>query len=714
MNPSAASSTPSAGASALTASQSVRPAGAQSWLKGLICFALLAGTLAVYAPARHFDFVNYDDQSYVINNFNVNRGLSWPMFRWAFNAGYCSNWHPLTWLSHALDCQWFGLNAGPAHVTSVVLHALTVVFLFLLLEGLTGRLWRSAVVAALFAWHPMHVESVAWISERKDVLSGLFFVLTIWAYARYARESAARPRRALVFFGASVGLFALDLMAKPMVVTLPFLLLLLDFWPLERLASANKLAARLVSLALEKVPFFVLSAISCALTMCAQSRGGAVRPLTEVSCSLRGINALVSYCRYAAKLAWPTGLSVTYPYNFHLTAVHGVGAALLLLGVTAAAATNWRRRPYCLVGWLWYLGALVPVIGLVQVGGQAIADRYSYLPSIGLFIGLCWLLGDWAGPARARRGVLALAGGAALVVCLCLTRAQVMTWRNGETLSQHSISVDPSNFMARSALASYYVNTRQLDKALAACEETLKLNPNYPPGHEYLGNVYYLQGDYAKAAEHLLLSLKIDPFKRDVHLRLGDVYLREDQPQKADEEYRAYLAYDAADPSAHCGLGKALVLENKLPEACAEFAAAIKIVDAYPEAHYQLASALSALGQPAAAIEQYDKTLLYDPNNADAMNNIAWIRASSADPRLRNGPLAVGLAERACRITTNSLPLFIGTLADAYAEAGRFDDAIAAAQRAHDVALAQTNEAVAARNLQLMELYKAHRAYHEE
>jgi tetratricopeptide (TPR) repeat protein len=289
-----------------------------------------------------------------------------------------------------------------------------------------------------------------------------------------------------------------------------------------------------------------------------------------------------------------------------------------------------------------------------------------------------------------------------------------MVWRNGETLSQHCIDVDPSNFMARSALASYYVNTRQLDKARAACDETLKLNPNYPPGHEYLGNIYYLQGDYAKAAKELEYSLKIDPFKRDVDLRLGDVFLREGEAQRAEEQYRTYLAYDAADPSAHCGLGKALVLEGKLNDACAEFAAAFKIIDSYPEAHYELGSALGALGQRAAAAEQFRKTLQYDPNNADAMNNIAWILAAAPDPSLRNGTNAVSLAERACRITGNRQPLFIGTLADAYAEAGRFDEAVATAQRAHDVALAQTNDPVAARNLQLMELYKAHRAYHEE
>src|SRR5581483_7730763 len=281
----------------------------------LVCLVLAFGTLLVYAPAGHFSFVNFDDPDYVVNNFNINQGLNRHVLKWAFNAGYASNWHPLTWVSHALDCQWFGRDYGKMHVVNVLIHTVNSVLLFLLLQYLTGRWWRSAMVAALFAWHPMHVESVAWISERKDVLSGFFFILTIWAYARHARELEGRPRAAHAWLWAALALFGLGLLAKPMVVTLPCLLLLLDAWPLERLAPDF---SNFMALWAEKIPFFVFSAVSCVMTLYAQGRSGAVRPLAAIPLPVRLNNALVSCVRYVDKLVWPRNLSATYRYHVDL------------------------------------------------------------------------------------------------------------------------------------------------------------------------------------------------------------------------------------------------------------------------------------------------------------------------------------------------------------------------------------------------------------
>jgi len=682
-------------------------------LKWLICLVLVLGTAAVYWPVGHFEFVDFDDQVYLLNNFNINRGLSWAAFKWAFNAGYAGNWHPLTWLSYGLECSLFGLNPGVMHVTNALLHAATSAILFLALAEATGKVWRSGFVAALFAWHPMHVESVAWIAERKDVLSGFFFVLTLWAYVRYVKEFKARGSkpRILSWYGWALVFFALGLMAKPMLVTLPCVLLLLDFWPLGRASGPQK---AWLALAAEKVPFFFLAAVSSALTLYAQAHEGAVRTLQEMAPGIRVINALVSYFRYTDKLAWPKGLNAVYQYDFGLPTSAGVWAGLSLVIVCAAAFWLRQRSPYLLVGWLWFVGMLAPVIGIVQVGGMAMADRYSYLPSIGLFIAVTWLAADLAGESKAARNALATAGAMAAGACLWLTAAQAMTWRDGIALSRRCIGVDPANFVAHAQLAAEFLNRGRLDEARQECIVTLKLNPNFAPGHEYLGDVLYLTGDYAGAAAELGWAVRHDPFKHAAVTRLGEVYLALGQPEAASDEFRNSLSFDSKEPAAHCGLGRALAMQGELEEARREFEVAIQTSFADPEAHYELGETLTRMKQNAQAIQEFQTTLRYAPNHVGAMNNLAWLLTASPDPALRNGTNAVALAQRACVLTTNSQPLFIGTLAAAYAEAGRFDDAVAAAQKAHDVALAQTNAAVAARNLQLLDLYRGHKPYHDE
>src|SRR6266545_2204624 len=397
--------------------------------KRTILTCLLVGgiTLATFWPVTRHDFIYYDDPDYVTENPYVQTGLNWQSVVWAFTTGHSGNWHPVTWLSHMLDCQVFGLKPGYHHLTNVLFHAANTLLLFLVLERMTAAFWRSAFVATLFALHPLHVESVAWVAERKDLLSTFFGLLTLWAYARYCKESKARGPRAKVFYGFALLLFALGLMSKPMLVTWPFVLLLLDFWPLRRLCyqPGGRFGRDFLRLVREKVPFFCLVTISSIVTFLVQDRRGYVMTVGGVSLALRLVNALVSYVKYLGKTVWPAGLAIFYPHpeirypasdQWPLWQI--VAGALLLTLISAFAVLRLKRQPWLATGWLWYLGTLVPVIGIVQVGAQAMADRYSYVPLIGVFICLVWGIADVLAPRRLGRPALAAMGLAATVACV--------------------------------------------------------------------------------------------------------------------------------------------------------------------------------------------------------------------------------------------------------------------------------------------------------
>ena len=442
-----------------------------------MCALLALGTLVLYWPVRGYDFVQYDDNEYVFDNPVVKSGLSWWGLVWSFVDAHVSNWHPLTWLSHMLDCQVFGLNAGGHHLVNVALHCANAVLLFLLLRSLTGAFWRSAFVAALFAWHPLHVESVAWISERKDVLSGLFFMLTMWAYVRYAKSkiknSKIRQRR---WYGATLLFLALGLLSKPMLVTVPFVLLLLDFWPLNRFQPSVSSLSR--ALLIEKVPFFCLSAVICLITIFAQKSGGAIT--SAVGWPARIENVLVGYLAYLEKLFWPRDLSVLYLRPQTVPAAALMLAVLILSGISIAVLVNLRRRPYLAVGWLWFVGMLLPVSGLVPIGLQLIADRYTYLPSIGLFIMLTWGatdLGAMLFTQPARQFVGAFAAVAVVSACAVLSSQQLTFWQNTETLMGHALRLDPDNYVAHSDLGIYLLRQGQTNEARFHFERARELDP---------------------------------------------------------------------------------------------------------------------------------------------------------------------------------------------------------------------------------------------
>ena len=474
----------------------------------VISLLLAAITLAVFSPVVHHQFVSFDDPDYVTANTHVNGGLTCSDVAWAFCASHAGNWHPLTWLSHMADVQLYGLNPAGHHLTNLLLHAANTVLLFLLLRRLTGALWRSAFVAALFALHPLHVESVAWIAERKDVLSAFFGLLSLLAYARYAqgRSENSAPRIThytlrppAISLLPSLLFFALGLMCKPMLVTLPFLLLLLDYWPLCRFEfkTQNSKLKTLLPLALEKWPFFFLSAVSCLVTVLVQQR--AMQPLTNLSISSRVGNALVAYTRYLGKTFWPAHLATPYPHPGHWPLPQVLLAAALLIGLTLGALSLYRKLPFVLTGWLWFLGTLVPVIGLVQVGEQSMADRYSYLPLIGLFIILAW--GGRAAASRWHVSGVALGSAAGLILfpCAWRARAQLRCWQNSESLYRHAVAVTKNNWIGYYNLGSCLDAEGRTDEAMTNYFKAVAMQPHYPDPLNNIGCTLAGRKQFAEA-----------------------------------------------------------------------------------------------------------------------------------------------------------------------------------------------------------------------
>src|SRR5580704_13658541 len=478
-----------------------------AWLAG---FFLILITLALYWPVRHFEFNNYDDRQYITENPNVQNGLTLPAVKWAFTAvGYGGNWHPLTWLSHLLDIELFGFHAGGHHFTNVLLHTANTLLLFLLLRRWTGNLWRPAFVAALFGWHPLHVESVAWVAERKDVLSTFFFFLTLLAYCRYASELKMKNGKRKIYYGLALLFFALGLMAKPMLVSLPIILLLLDYWPLRRIYdllfaiygsgkdTADLECAGTVSLVravVEKVPFFALTAASCVITYVAQ--GPAVQDLTKFSLVDRAGNALVSYAKYLGKVFWPANLAVPYPYVHHLPPMEVAGAAILLLAVSVLSVRLARSHPPLFVGWFWFLITLVPVIGLVQVGGEPMADRYMYIPSVGIFVILAWEA-PLLFKASSDDSLALPAAAFVLICCWVLASAQISYWRNSMTLWTHTLRVTKNNAAAESNLAFELDAEGRFDEAIHHAREALRIRPGFAEAENNLGCLLSKRGDVA-------------------------------------------------------------------------------------------------------------------------------------------------------------------------------------------------------------------------
>jgi tetratricopeptide (TPR) repeat protein len=556
-------------------------------LYGMVLFLVVAG---IFLPAVTHGFITYDDPVYVTDNPHVTGGLTWENVTWAFRSTEASNWHPLTWISHMADCQLYGLRPWGHHLTNVLLHAINTVLLFVVLLRMTRAPWRSLFVAALFGLHPLHVESVAWISERKDVLSGTFWMLALWAYVRRSELARSGMRGAAAFYALALAFFALGLMSKPMLVTLPCVLLLLDFWPLGRWGASSASGRWL--LVAEKIPFFVLSAAASAATIHAQGNGGAVGTMEDFPLPVRLANAAITYCRYLGKCFLPTKLAVFYPFfGEQPPLIATLGAAVLLLAITAVAAAFARRRPYLPVGWLWFVGTLVPAIGLVQVGGQSMADRYTYLPLIGVFIIVAWGAGDAATSWPSARPVLSLAAGAALASLAVLTCVQLGYWRDGATLFRHAAAVTKDNWVAHANLYAT-LSKSSAPEAGAQLRETMGILAAYAEKYDRKG------AELERTPGHSLEAIK---------------------------QYRKAVGIMPALAGPHDILGMALARRpGGLPEAIDEFRAAIRLNPNLAAAHYNLGTALaSSAGGKADAITEYETATLLDPDNFQAHYNLA-------------------------------------------------------------------------------------------
>jgi tetratricopeptide (TPR) repeat protein len=534
----------------------------------ILCLLLVVATLALYNPVSRHPFLNFDDGPYVTENPHIRGGLSWDTIVWSFRSFEQANWHPLTWLSHALDWQFFHLNPSGHHYTSVLLHVCNAVLLFLLLQRATGHTWRSLMVAALFALHPVNVESVAWIAERKNVLSMFFFLLTLQAYGWYARKPAL-GRYALVLL-----LFASGLMSKPQVITLPFILLLWDYWPLRRMfASEKDISTRnpvtlgsasgkypdrpLSWLILEKLPLLVLSFASAVLTMKAQREGGAMRSFAEYSFSIRWENALVAYVRYIGKAFWPTRLSLMYPHP-DFVAAWKVGICSLLITLITIVAIRARRQRYLAVGWFWFLGSLVPMIGLVQVGGQAMADRYAYISFIGLFIIACWSVADWI----AQRGIAAywpaILSATVLLVLAAGTARQIAYWSDNISLWSHTLQITHDNYLAEDSLAEALIHQGEMEQALPHLRRALQINASDPVANINVAAYDQGHGRTQEAIQRyqLVLQLPLIPGLRAKALgNLASAYCDDGDFSRGAENYQASLRLDPNNQSALVGLG---------------------------------------------------------------------------------------------------------------------------------------------------------------
>jgi tetratricopeptide (TPR) repeat protein len=726
--------------------------------------ALLVATLGVYWRVLSCDFINYDDFPYVSRNPHVRAGLTLQSLRWAFNIGYASNWHPLTWLSHMADYQLFGANPRWHHLMNLIFHLANTLLLFGLLRRATGALWPSAMVAALFAWHPAHVESVAWVAERKDLLCTFFFLLALSAYARYAGRSVISNQwsvtsdqksgtpvagkalrttghRSLItdhrlpFYFLSLGCFALGLMSKPMAVSLPFVLLLLDYWPLRRFelrapGSRIKIALPLLW---EKIPFFALAMVASALTILAQGHAGAVVAMADLPFAPRCGNALVSYLRYAGKLLWPHDLAVIYPYIPQWPLWLIGCAAGWLLAISWLALKLRRQAPYLPVGWFWYLGTLVPVIGLVQVGEQAMADRYTYIPSIGFFMVICWAAPQFLRHWPLRK--LALVSSAAVVLCACawLTRAQAAYWRDSVSLFEHAVAVTRDNYIAHSTLGAGLAARNRLDEAIDHLHIALRLNPGHGGTHDNLGLALARLGRYDEAAVQYHSALMINPRDVRAHYNLANAFnpefvdedavaapasARKTDIQQAREHYLSTLALDPDFVSARINLGNLEASVGDYDAAIRCYQEALRTDPRSAQAHYDLAATLT---DPLVKLDKKNElvvkhlreALRWKPDWVEALNNLAWMLATHAKKEIRNGPEAVRLATRACELTGYQNARVVGTLDAAYAEAGRFAEAIDTARKDCALALAAGENELADAARTRLELYQAGKPFHK-
>ena len=588
-------------------------------------------TAVVYWPVVGFDYVTYDDPEFITTNPHVLGGLTWKNVRWAFGTGLDGNWIPLTWLSYMLDVVWFGPTAAGLHLTNILLHAANTVLIFLLFRRLTGAHWPSALLAGLFGLHPLHVESVAWVAERKDVLSTLFWLLAVWMYARYTQKLVAGSRHWSSEYFLSLIFFALGLMCKPMVVTLPFVLLLLDYWPLRRTKPGEFFAHRamLSRLLGEKIPFFLLAAIAGALTFSLQLQNKAMESLASRPVGMRIANALVAYARYLGKTFWPVNLTNPYPLTRHWPWSQVLAAGALVMGLSVLAMLTARKRPYGLVGWLWFLGTMFPVIGLVQVGVQSMADRYTYIPLLGVFWIAVWAATDLITRCQLSGRVAALAALLVLGTCAARTRVQLDYWRDGESLFRHAIALTENNFIAFDSLGQALYNKGRLNEAVFYYFKALEIRPRYENALTNL-NCALIHIDVLNMTTNSphALERRAGVDYANAHNTLGLGLAMNGKLDDAIPHFRKALFYDPDHVNARGNLGYALALQGKLDEAIGQCEQVLRLSPHHPKANNILGFALLKQGRWDEAVAHLREALQYEPDNAEAHGNLGQALAA--------------------------------------------------------------------------------------
>jgi protein O-mannosyl-transferase len=738
----------------------------------LAAFLLALLTLTAFGRVCGNDFINHDDRAYVVRNPGVQGGLSLQGLWWALTTTSCANWHPLTWVSFQLDHALYGLHAWGYHATNLALHVANVLLLFLVLCRMTGALWPSALVAGLFAVHPLHVESVAWVAERKDVLSTLFWMLTLAAYVRYAERLG--PARYMIV----VLSFAVGLAAKSMLVTLPFVLLFLDYWPLRRFSVPSLWEGKVSAagsplpdppppggrrrergkgagvgwLLLEKAPLIALSIVSSAITLYAQrvDSGPATAAVSGAGDWFTRVGyAAVSYVTYVARSLWPRDLIPFHPYPRQpLPGWEVVGATLLLVVVSVIAVQARRRAPYLMIGWFWYLAALVPVIGIIHVqGGHGMADRYTYVPLIGLFMMAAWGSADLAARWHVSRAVKALVVTTAVVLLLAGTWSQVGYWHDSKTLWRHTLEVDPENYLAHYdlgvvlareeawdaaiehfqrairidpsrdlphvSLGDAFAHKGMMERAIDEYGEGLRLNPNRAESHNLLGMALETRGALQGAREQYSEALVQNPSLAEAHTNLAMVLTRQGKFADAEQHFRAAIQLEPQMASAQHGLGLVQALHGNLQEAVKSYSRAIDLQPRASQYHRDVGHALVMLGQADAARTAYQRSLRLAPDWPQAADSEAWRLATDPSPENRNGPLAVQLAAEACEVTSYAKPRYLDTLAAACAEAGRFDEAQTIAAKALSLP-SSTKSAEWRKSVEeRLQLYRGHRPFRE-
>jgi Flp pilus assembly protein TadD len=571
----------------------------------IICVLLAVVTLTAFWSVRRQQFVNFDDDIYVTDNPHVANGPTPESVRWAFTTTRGTHWWPLTWLSHMLDCRFFGLNAGAHKLMNVAFHTASTLLLFLVLNRMTGAMWPSAFVAALFALHPLRVESVAWVSERKDVLCTFLWMLTLSAYVRYVK------RPGVVRYGWIISFFVLGLMAKPMIVTLPLVLLLLDYWPLRRTTHLRQLV-------FEKLPLFVLAAVASVTTYLVTHSASAVLSTETIPIGLRISNALISYVRYLDKMIWPQNLAVLYPLPVAWPMSQVSASAFLLLILSVFFVREARRHPYLIVGWLWYLVTLLPVIGLIQVGFQSMADRFTYVPLVGVFICVAWGVAE----AVAGRPYARVAAGASatvvVVACVAATRVQLQFWQDSVTLFRRAVTVTSGNFVAHGNLGVALCNQDRFEEGIAHLEEAVRLSPRYAYAHNHLGRAYFSVGRTDEAIGHLRKAVELNPNDAAAHNNLGIALAQMGGRERAITEFTEAVRLRSDYALAHANLGAVLVSAGRIVDGLPHLREAVRLKPDFAEAHFYLGEALARQGKTREAREEFNAAVKLDPNLSDA------------------------------------------------------------------------------------------------